>query len=242
MKVPSRVLIPFLDSLYPRACVSCGEKIQEPLEYGLCWDCRSEVHPITPPWCDTCGMSIAGRVDHAFVCSDCRENPPVYTKARSLYHYEGGVREAIHALKYQRDFSVIPDLARILYAGLRTHLVAGGQVDLCPVPLHAKKQRARGFNQSRELIRYVCRLDRQCRMWSGIRRVKNTESQTHLSKAGRRENVRGAFAPSGRKGSVPDRVVLVDDVMTTGATLEAAARACMNAGVQEVLTLTVARG
>jgi len=224
----------FLDIFYPRSCVSCGEEIREQLENGLCWDCRSDVHPITPPWCEQCGMSIAGRVDHNFICSDCRENPPVYSKARSLYHYEGGVRDAIHALKYQRDFSVVPDLARILYAGLRAHLVPEGEVWLCPVPLHPKKQRFRGFNQSEELIRYICRLDKECTLWSAVKRVKHTESQTRFSKAGRRDNVRGAFAPAVKKQTDTPRVVLVDDVMTAGATLDAAASAVQAVGGQAV--------
>jgi len=232
----------FLDVLYPRTCACCQGGLDQETENGLCWDCRSEVHPIMPPWCECCGMSIAGRVDHSFICSDCREHPPVYRKARSLYHYEGGVREAIHALKYLRDFSVVPDLARILHAGLRAHLVPEGEVYLCPVPLHPKKQRFRGFNQSEELIHFVCRLDSQCHLWKGVKRVVNTESQTRFSKAGRRENVRGAFAPGKRQWAVPEQVVLVDDVMTTGATLEAAARSVKKAGVQDVLTLTIARG
>lgn len=239
--LPPRV-VQLLDVLYPRECVSCLAPIKEPLENGLCWDCRSGSTPLGPPWCEVCGMKIAGRVDHMFICADCREDPPVYTKARSLYAYEGGIREAIHALKYQRDFSVVPDLARVLQAGVRAHFVQEGPVHLCPVPLHRAKKRKRGFNQAEELVRAMCRLDHEFQMWRGIQRVKNTETQTHLSKAGRRENVRGAFGLRKRMPTVPEQVILVDDVMTTGATLQAAARAVKQAGAQQVMTLTVARG
>jgi ComF family protein len=185
-------------------------------------------------------LVVAGRVDHAFTCSDCQQDPPAYDQARSLFHYEGGVRTAIHALKYHRDFSVIPDLSRILFAGLNAYVSDPYEVRLVPVPLHRKRLATRGFNQGLELISGMRRLDKRLQIWQGLKRIKNTETQTRLSKAARKSNVRGAFRVS--KKEVPERVVLVDDVMTTGATLDACARVLKRSGVLEVITLTVARG
>ena len=227
-----------LDVLYPRVCVSCGEPIAEEDAQGLCWDCRSSSLPIHPPWCDVCGVAVAGRIDHAFVCADCEEDAPVYQHARSLYRYEGGVREAIHALKYRKEFSVVPDLSHLLWAGLQAHL----DVDtvLTPVPLHWRRRMERGFNQSEELIRGMRKQGCPLPVWKGLRRVKRTDTQTQLSKAGRKANVRNAFQVKG--GKVPSRVLLIDDVMTTGATLNAAARALQKAGVSQIQALTIARG
>ncbi len=228
-----------LDLLYPRSCCSCGVDLNPMRESGLCWECRCQSIAIQAPYCEQCGMPIAGRVDHAFVCSRCIEHPPKYTKARSLYRYEGGVRDAIHALKYHRDFSVIPDLGTMLLAGIEVY--APQMEVLAAVPLHPARQRFRGFNQGEELLRWLRRHRKSLQVWKGLKRVKNTESQVHFHAEGRRKNVRGAFRV--KKGvPVPQSVLLVDDVMTTGSTLDACASALCRAGVKEVQCLTLARG
>ncbi len=231
-----------MDLLFPRLCCACGATLGEGGEQGLCWDCRSGSIPIVPPTCRLCGVGVAGRIDHAFTCLRCQEDPPAYDRAISLFRYEGGVREAIHALKYHHDFSVIPDLAALLEAGLRVHVREFEGLTLVPVPLHRRKQRQRGFNQSRELSDVLRRRVPGLRIWTGLRRVKDTETQTHLSAAGRRDNVRAAFRVAPRAQNIPDRVLLVDDVMTTGATLDACAKALRRAGVREILAMTLARG
>lgn len=229
-----------LDIVFPRTCCGCGTPITHPLENGLCWDCRTATHPLTPPWCDQCGMAIAGRVDHSFRCARCLETEPAYTRARSLYRYEGGVRDAIHALKYHRDFSVIPDLARLLAAGIQTHLPEPETLHLVPVPLHPGKLRQRGFNQSHELARALRRLLPALTLWPHLHRIKNTETQTHLSAAARRRNVQGAFKPA--RSPAPERTLILDDVMTTGSTVDACARALRRAGSRDITVLTLARG
>lgn len=230
-----------LDFIYPRICCTCGKEITDGDENGLCWDCRTVSLALIPPWCERCGQVVAGRVDHAFTCADCEEHPPLFQRGRSLYRYEGGVRTAIHALKYHHDFSVVPDLSLLLLAGLRTHFENASDLVLVPVPLHPKRLRKRGFNQGRELIRGMKKLDSSLKVWTGIKRIKDTETQTRLSKAARRENVRSAFAVNKRE-KAPARVLLIDDVMTTGATLHECSKVLKRAGVQEIHTLTVARG
>jgi len=187
------------------------------------------------------GAGVAGRVDHAFTCAECRESPPAFEKGRSLYRYEGGVRDAIHALKYHRDFSVVPDLSRLLLAGIQTHFEDSDSLTLAPVPLHWRRRWRREFNQAEELVRGIRKHAPAYRVWRGLRRVRHTDTQTRLSKAARRVNVRGAFAVA-RNRAVPARVLLIDDVMTTGATLNAAANALRKAGAEHVFTLTLARG
>lgn len=227
--------------IYPRICCSCGKEISEGDEQGLCWDCRADSVPLGPPWCERCGQIVAGRIDHKFVCTDCEEHPPQYDRGRSLFHYEGGVREAIHALKYHRDFSVIPDLSRMLLAGLNTYFPDVDGLVMVPVPLHRSRQRKRGFNQGAELIRGMRQLSPELKVWTGVSRIKKTETQTRLSKSARKENVRSAFAVK-KNAKIPERLLLIDDVMTTGATLDACAKVLKKAGVKEINTLTLARG
>ncbi len=231
----------FLDKLYPRVCCECGMEMTIGDEVGLCWDCRADSVTLGPPWCERCGGVVAGRLDHAFTCADCVDHPPRYDVGRSLYRYEGGIRTAIHSLKYQHDFSVIPDLSRLLLAGLQTHFPAPEALVLVAVPLHPKRQRKRGFNQGMELIKGMQRRDPSLSVWQGLKRIKHTETQTRLSKAARRENVRSAFEV--KQGAIcPERVLLIYDVMTTGATLSECSKVLKRAGVKEVNTLTLARG
>jgi competence protein ComFC len=229
-----------LDLVFPRRCCACGQPITHDLESGLCWDCRSDTHPIAPPWCEQCGMPIAGRIDHAFRCARCEETDPAYTRARSLFRYEGGVREAIHAFKYRRDFSVLPDLARLLAAGLGTYFPEVETLHLVPVPLHPRKLRQRGFNQSRELAKGVCRHLPHANVCQVLARIKHTETQTHLSASARRRNVQGAFKATA--SGIPETLILLDDVMTTGSTVDACAKALKKAGAKEVNVITIARG
>jgi ComF family protein len=231
-----------LDLLFPRHCCSCGAGLSAMEENGLCWDCRAASLPVVPPWCACCGAVVAGRVDHEFFCMRCAEDQPGYDQARSLFRYEGGVRDAIHALKYRRNFSVVPDLARLIAAGLLTYFPELPEdAVFSAVPLHPRKERHRGFNQGRELLRGLRAIRPGTRIWEGLRRTRDTETQTHLSATARRDNVRGAFAIHTTK-TLPSTVLLVDDVMTTGATLDACARVLRKGGVSHIYALTLARG
>ncbi|NUR54179.1 MAG: ComF family protein [Acidobacteria bacterium] len=167
-------------------------------------------------------------------CARCRRRPPLVTVARAIGQYEGSLRAIVHAFKYGPR----PTLARPLAARLRA---SGGDVlegadIVVPVPLHASRQRQRGFNQAAELARHlrVPGLD-------ALDRVRRTASQADLPAARRHANVRGAFAHVAGVDVTDRIVVLVDDVSTTGATLNACADALLTAGAREVRALTVAR-
>ncbi|MFO1491499.1 MAG: ComF family protein [Kiritimatiellia bacterium] len=229
------------DLVYPRRCACCGVDCSS--EPGhLCWDCLHTVAVIQPPFCDCCGMPVAGRVDHRFVCHQCGERKPKFDRARAAARFDGPVREAVHAFKYNSAFWLEKDLVDLLESGLRV-LHAGEAVDLVvPVPLFRARFRERGYNQSELLARGLARragLRCDARL---LRRVRDTGSQTKLTASGRLSNVRQAFEVR-RSRAVAGRVVLVvDDVMTTGATLSECARVLRGAGAKRVLALAVARG
>jgi ComF family protein len=169
-------------------------------------------------------------------CPRCQDRAPHISRGRAIGAYDGALRAIIHALKYDGRRSIAKRLAGSLAAHGRD--VLDGADVASPVPLHRSRKRARGFNQAAEIARHL-----PIPTVHALRRVRATPSQTDLPAESRHENVRGAFAVrrSGRSAIADRVVVLVDDVSTTGATLEACARVLREAGAREVRALTVAR-
>ncbi len=202
----------------------------------LCDACRGDMRQSRPPCCRRCGLSLDGAYDASPVCAGCRARPPAFDRAQSPWQYAGAVPGAIRAFKYRGRWRIGAWLASRMAAS-----VPAGAIDLVvPVPLHWMKRLLRGADSSADLARRVARaLDAPCAP-QALRRTRWTATQTALSPAGRRSNVRGAFAARSR--FVAGRsVLLIDDVLTTGATADACAEALKAAGAARVVVLTAAR-
>lgn len=198
------------------------------------------MHPLCDP-CATCGEPLAALEPAApgpgdsRLCSRCRARTPLVTCSRAAGAYEGTLRTAIHALKYDSRRSLARPLARLMRS--RAAAVLADADAVVPVPLHRARHRARGFNQAADL---ACHLGPP--VSSLLTRVRATHPQADLSEHARESNVRGAFGPSRCIGKAEGRVlVLVDDVSTTGATLEACAAVLLEAGAADVRAITAAR-
>lgn len=210
-------------------------------EGHLCWDCMADLHAIQPPYCSLCGDPVSGRVDHAFVCSLCAGRPPGFDSARSAVRYEGAAARAVRDLKYHGHLWVVPDLAAILEGAVRAHYPDVAFDVVSWVPLYPARRRERGFNQAAELGRDLAR--RLGLPVAGLaRRVRPTPTQTHLTVRDRAANVRDAFRPRVARRWRGCRALVVDDVMTTGATAHACAVAIRSGGAGAVHVMTVARG
>lgn len=225
------------------ACAACARTLDAPTHGPVCAACWSAVRPITPPVCERCGDPLPSwRVisQQRALCARCRRRPSAIDRGRAIGPYDGALRDIIHALKYGGRRTVAPPLARLM-AAHGASILRGADFAV-PVPLHRRRRRARGFNQAMELARGL-----DLPVIDALARILPTPSQTDLPAGQRHRNVRGAFR-LGRRGlrrKEPDvrgrTIVLVDDVSTTGATLEACARVLKTAGAREVRALTAAR-
>src|SRR5664279_61770 len=231
-----------LGLLYPEVCQLCRSARATPAESYVCGDCRAKARFIQEPFCDWCGRPYEGEITTRFECANCREMQWDFQSARSAVVARDPVLEAIHRYKYQRAFWFEPFLADLLIRAAGP-AIAGKQGDLIvPVPLHSTKQREREFNQAERLadrLGAATQIPVNKRL---LRRVLLTRTQALLKRPERLENVRNAFAMRAGQRLNGERVVLVDDVFTTGATTGACARVLVAAGAGEVCVWTVARG
>jgi ComF family protein len=218
------------DAVFPPRCLGCGRTGS-----NFCPRCISTLKPVWPPWCASCGRSVpAGEV-----CADCYLDRLPLTGVRSAAAFEGPLRAAIHGLKYRGRTTAGRTLAALLVdPAASLDLGRRDEVLVAPVPLHQQRQRERGYNQAALLARPLAAALRLPYRAALLARVRPTAPQVGLSRPARRVNVRGAFQAAG-VSSV--RVLLVDDVVSTGSTLASAAQACLDAGAREVFGVTLAR-
>ncbi len=231
-----------LGFFYPEICQICREARATPAESYVCVGCREHVRPIRPPFCDRCGLPFAGAITTRFECANCQENQWQFRSARAAVVACDPVLEIIHQYKYRRAFWFEPFLVELLVRSSKPELTIGEWDCLVPVPLHPTKLREREFNQAERLGRGLSAATGIPLRNRLLRRVIATQTQTLLSREERLANVRGAFALAHRQRLNGERVVLVDDVLTTGATTSACAGVLRRAGAGEVCVWTVARG
>ncbi len=229
-----------LDVVYPRSCAACGAETEE--EGFLCWNCISRIQYVSLPFCSICGDPVAGRVDRAYICYTCTDSTPHFAIARSAARYRDTVQELLRAFKYRGALWLRPDLTHILESCARNEVDWESVDVVTAVPLFWRRRLARGYNQAALLAGDLAR--RLGRPFEGriLRRVRSTDTQTHLTARERATNVEGAFQVRRPARIEQRRVLLVDDVMTTGATVNECARVLMKAGAGRVDVVTVARG
>ncbi len=217
------------DLFYPQRCVGCGRRASD----VLCPACFEALPEVGRPVCARCGLPTAFET---FVCEECKNVDFGFERASAPLRYEGVGKEIVHVLKYRGYTRVVERLAAPLMLGAVEDLGAGFDA-VVPVPLHRSRLRKRGFNQAELLARGVARRI-NAPVSDKLKVVRSTRDQVELSAAGRRANVAGAFAAKGR---VAGRILLVDDVFTTGATMSACAGTLLGAGAGEVLALSLCR-
>ena len=199
------------------------------------------VKPIRAPYCPRCGLPVPSKDGEGYLCGPCLQEKRYFEAHRSSGLYEGALKEAIHTFKYRGVFSLVRLFGDLLQPTLQT-LGHGYPVDvMIPVPLHIRRLRERGFNQAFLLVKELNRRIGIPYEERVLKKIKDTPVQISLKKQERKKNLTGAFQVTDTEALKGKSVVLVDDVYTTGATVNECSRALLKAGAERVAVLTVAR-
>lgn len=232
-----------IDLIFPRNCLHCGEAVEDSSCPNLCRACTQELHIIQPPACHTCGFPFWGVLAGPRACPHCAELDPLFSEGKALFLAKGPGRSLLHHLKYQSGFYVFEDLQQMIAQTEHFRNYLANSI-LVPVPLHPTKERERGYNQSLKIARLLKKsVDAKISVLDCLERPKYTQTQTRLNRTQRYQNVKNAFAlaPNTVLNS-PNQYILVDDVFTTGSTLNACAEVLLNHGATQIKVVTLGHG
>lgn len=226
--------------LYPPHCEGCASETSTG-EY-LCGACQKKAKRIEPPFCATCSQPFEGAIDGTFSCANCLQRPFHFECAVSAYRSRGIVRDLIHRFKYHSDYRLRHPLADWLGESLHDARIVSHPFDFfVPVPLHATRRREREFNQAEVLARLLEKKTGRP-AFDCLRRIRNTPTQTRFDRNERMENLRNAFELRKNASVQGKHLLLIDDVLTTGSTVDECSRVLRRAGAASVRVITVARG
>jgi len=236
-----RIKSQFIETVFPSRCMACPTETITPM--GLCGDCWGRTHFFAGPVCDLCGVAVstADQSTKRLICDDCDRTPPAWDQGRAAVAYEGVGRQVTMALKHSDRLDMAAPLARWM-TGASADMTHPGML-VIPVPLHWSRLLTRRYNQSAMLAKHVAgRLGADVDV-QALKRKYATPALKGKTRAERHEVLRNAISVCPSKVSlITDRdVLLIDDVMTTGATLSACTQACREAGAETVSVLTLAR-
>lgn len=231
-----------LDFVYPRNiyCILCDEAIEKTDSYSLCTDCREEVKFITSRFCEKCGKPL----EPMYLpqkCPDCIQNVHYFTKGFSCVEYDDKIKKLVYDLKYYKKRYLAYHMAEMMTA--RFVKLGWDKPDvIIPIPLHPRKERERGFNQSSLIAKYVGELidvPVECKI---ILRTRETETQNKLNKEERKENLKNAFQMIENQKFTNKKILILDDIYTTGSTIDACAKELGKAKPKEIKFMTFATG
>lgn len=232
-----------LDLFYPRECLNTGDPLRgENLYRYLSEASIKEIQWTKGPACLSCGLPFSGMVLGNRMCPKCKELEPVFSSGKTAFMLKGPARRLIHELKYHKGLHLLPDIIS-LAKSIPGYIPFMENAILVPVPLHKSKLKKRGFNQSLLLAQHLAKEAPGARVLELLKRVKSTKSQTYLGREERTKNVKNAFALSSKTGINGSlRYVIIDDVFTTGATLNECAIILKKNGANNINVLTLGHG
>jgi competence protein ComFC len=232
-----------LDFVFPKPCISCDGKIKDD-ERFLCAPCKEDIGFIRQPLCFQCGVpaDLSYHYPHEkFVCGDCRKIPFKFDQARSLGFYDTVLRTMIHHFKYRKQMGVLAEMDLLLEKYFSENPGFCPDFTVSPIPLHFSKMKERGFDQAFLIARQVAKVLKLPLEGGLLRRVKATSPQATMTRVERARNIKGAFEINRPELIEGKNILLVDDVFTTGATVNEAAKVLKNKGAGSVYVFTLGR-
>lgn len=231
-----------IEWLFPRRCPVCGEIIT-PVGSLICRDCVKKLSPVRQPSCKKCGKELLH--ERMELCADCIRHPHTFDSGAALLNYNDAAKESMAAVKYKNKREYLDFYAEAMARRFERQIRDWKPEVLIPIPIHPSRRRKRGFNQAEELARRLgkhWKIPVETRL---LRRNKRTMPQKMLNSEERLKNLEQAFVLGDQaaiKHPIPQRVVLIDDIYTTGSTMEACARVLRAAGVEKIYFLTICIG
>ena len=228
-----------IDALLPPLCLGCHAQVSEP--GTLCPECWSRIAFLTPPWCSVCGLPFEFDPGAGACCGECLRQPPRFGRARAVFRYDDASRTLILRFKHGDRLEGVPAFGRWM-ARAGAELLAEADL-LVPVPLHRWRLLSRRYNQAALLAMDLAVRCQLAAVPDLLIRKRRTKPQGHMNRAGRHDNVAGAFqvAERHKPALAGKRVVLIDDVLTSGATVGECARVLLRGGAAHVDVLTLGR-
>lgn len=227
-----------INILVPPICLNCNSGLENVNELQLCNQCMNSIQPLPAGQCRCCAQPFVSKIS-VHTCGKCLHNPPCFTMTYAARRYRGSIKTAIQNLKYRSQLPLAKPLGTILCNVLGEDIIAYNPDCIIPVPLHKKRLRQRGYNQALEISRVISRRYELPLNIKTLQRCRWTQPQQGLSAKERRKNLRDAFTVT--MSEPVRRVLLVDDVMTTGETMRACASTLISAGAEEVRAAAVGR-
>ena len=233
----NRWLTPLITFVFPAKCRRCETPMDIGQVHYLCDACWEQIELLKPPWCQICGLPR-----WSAACTVCRENPPLFRKLRAIAFYEPTLREAIHLMKYEKKQVISKHLVQLLQAYLPEDFAATDYDFLLPIPLHANRFRQRGFNQAERIAQGVAKVWRVPVRTDILVRIRDTVPLSSLnSHEERMKSINGAFEVQSPDSIQNRKILLIDDIFTTGTTINEALKALQVANPDCVDVLTLAR-
>lgn len=225
----------FLNLMFPEACPACGEQGDAAMTFPICRQCWNLIEQYRGPMCQVCGKFLVSQ--EALTCGECLSDAPYFEYARSFGRYDGAMKEAIHQLKYYGRRNLASPLAELLVN------MPIEEIDvIVPVPIHYNRLKTRQFNQSCLLAKELSSRTSIPFMLDSLLKIKDTRPQVGLRKQERKLNVKNAFAIKDFASIEGKNILLIDDVITTSATVQECSRVLMKGGAKTVKVISLAHG
>lgn len=222
--------------IYPSQCKVCEEYLSLNAKPYICLSCWKDIEYINPPWCEICGVP-----SDVNLCDSCASRPPRYGKLRTITVYEKTIQHAIHLFKFEKRTSLRHSLVRLLLDNIPNDLNLQDYDYVLPIPIHKKRLRERGFNQSLLLAEGLEKATGLKVLKDALVRGKNTSPQSSLHKEARQTNILGAFELKNPDYIRSKQILVLDDVYTTGATVGEVVKILWDADPVDIDVLTLAR-